>query len=106
MHRLTRVATIPAISTALAILGPSFAFSQDPSGDWRSDVQGFAHRLLDAGLTPGMGIAVTRGDSVVYADGFGVADKATGREVDEDTAFYIASSTKALTATAVVLLAE
>ncbi|MGH7570672.1 MAG: serine hydrolase [Gemmatimonadota bacterium] len=106
MHRLTRVTIIPAIGTFFAILAASPAFAQNPSGDWRSDVQGFAHRLLDAGLTPGMGIAVTRGDSVVYADGFGVADKATGRGVDEDTAFYIASSTKALTATAVLLLAE
>ncbi|MGH7556392.1 MAG: serine hydrolase [Gemmatimonadota bacterium] len=106
MHRQARLSSLPAIGTLFAILAASPASAQNPSGDWRSDVQGFAHRLLDAGLTPGMGIAVTRGDSVVYADGFGVADKATGREVDEDTAFYIASSTKALTATAVVLLAE
>ncbi len=106
MHPLTRVATIPAISAALATLTPSFVFSQDSAGDWRPDLESFARRLIDAGLTPGMGIAVTRGDSVVYAGGFGLADKATGRRIEEDTAFYIASSTKALTATAVVLLAD
>ncbi|MGH7543334.1 MAG: serine hydrolase, partial [Gemmatimonadota bacterium] len=89
------------LSAILAALTAAPAFAQTAADDWRPDVDGFARRLVDAGLVPGMGIAVTRGDSVVYAGGFGVADKATGREVDEDTAFYIASSTKALTATAV-----
>jgi CubicO group peptidase (beta-lactamase class C family) len=80
------------------------AFGQ--ADDWKADVDSFARCLVDAGLVPGMGIAITRGDSVVYTAGFGLADKETGRTVDEGTAFYIASSTKALTATAVVLLAE
>src|SRR4030095_1718053 len=40
-----------------------------------------------------------------YSQGFGVADASTGRPVDDATAFYIASTSKALTATAVVLKA-
>jgi len=87
---------IPAPALAQATIG----------GDWRSDVDRFALRLVEAGLTPGMGIAVTRGDSVVHVGGFGVADAGSGRAVDEETLFYIASSTKALTATAVVLRAH
>ncbi|HUP00919.1 MAG TPA: serine hydrolase [Gemmatimonadota bacterium] len=83
------------------------AHSQETAGgDWRADVEAFARRLVDAGLTPGMGIAVARGDSVAYVRGFGVADVESGRAVDEETAFYIASSTKALTGTAVALLAH
>lgn len=88
-----------ALSLFLAV--PAFG-----QADWQADVDGFAERLVEAGLVPGMGIAITRGDSVVYTGGFGVADRETGRSVDEKTAFYIASSTKALTATAVVLLAD
>lgn len=89
---------------ALSFFLAAPAFGQ--ADDWHPDVDGFASRLVEAGLVPGMGIAVTRGDSVVHTAGFGLADQATGRAVDDSTAFYIASSTKALTATAVVLLAE
>jgi CubicO group peptidase (beta-lactamase class C family) len=72
-------------------------------GEWRDDVAAFARRIVDAGLTPGMAVAVSQGDWVLYSRGFGVADESTGRRVDEATSFYIASTTKALTATAVVL---
>lgn len=59
--------------------------------------------MIDAGFFPGMSLAVTRGDKVVYTDSFGVADVDSGRRVDDHTRFYIASTTKALTAAAVVL---
>jgi CubicO group peptidase (beta-lactamase class C family) len=73
---------------------------------WRSDIDRYAKRMIDAGFMPGMGIAVTRGDKVIYVGSFGVADVDTGRRVDERTRFYMASTTKALTATAVVLEAS
>ena len=106
MQRLKRVWIVHAILPLLILLAANPAASQTPTGGWRADVRGFAQRLVDAGLTPGMSIAITMGDSVIYTGAFGVADAQTGRLVDEETAFYIASSTKALTATAVVLLAE
>ena len=74
-------------------------------GEWRDGVASFAQRAVDLGLTPGVGIAVTQDDWVLWSGGFGVADAATGRKVDEATQFYIASSTKALTGTTVVLRA-
>jgi CubicO group peptidase (beta-lactamase class C family) len=74
-------------------------------GEWRDDVAAFARRIVDAGLTPGMAVAVSQSDWVLYSQGFGVADASTGRPVDDATAFYIASTSKALTATAVVLKA-
>ena len=75
-------------------------------GDWRSDVRAHAQQMIDAGLSPGFGIAVIKGDWVVFDEGFGLADRSTGAPVDSDTHFYIASSTKAMTATAVLALAE
>lgn len=74
-------------------------------GNWRDDVERFAQSLVEAQLVPSMGIAVTQGDWVVYSRAFGFADVASGRRADEGTAFYIASSTKALSATAVLALA-
>jgi CubicO group peptidase (beta-lactamase class C family) len=54
-------------------------------------------------LAPGLGVAVYSRDGV-YVRGFGVADMATGEAVTPATAFYIASSTKSLTALALAAL--
>ncbi|MEO6447495.1 MAG: serine hydrolase domain-containing protein, partial [Gemmatimonadaceae bacterium] len=77
-----------------------------PSGDWRADVASFANRIVTAGLAPGLGVAITQGDRVAYAAGFGSADMESGRPVEVSTPFYIASSTKSLTALAAVLRAS
>lgn len=87
---------MPAAAAAQAVIG----------GEWRTDVADFARRIVDARLTPGVGIAVALDDAVAYAAGFGFADLTTGRHVSEDTPFYIASSTKALTATAAAVAAS
>jgi len=102
MRRLVRlVAAIAAIA-----LTPTRTHAQPTiDGQWRGEVERLAQSLVDAQLVPGMAVAVTQGDRVVYSKGFGFADTASGRRVDEATAFYIASSTKALTATAVLALA-
>jgi CubicO group peptidase (beta-lactamase class C family) len=74
-------------------------------GEWRDDVRAYAQRIVDHGLAPGLGVAVAVGDWVVFEDGFGAADIATGRPVAATTPFYIASTTKSLTALAAVLMA-
>ncbi|HUF27467.1 MAG TPA: serine hydrolase [Gemmatimonadaceae bacterium] len=98
------VITMPFM-TAGAFASP-LAAQATIGGDWREDVAQFAHRLVDAGLTPGMGVAVSIGDRVAYAAGFGRADMATGRAATGDTPFYIASTTKSLTGLAAVLAAH
>lgn len=55
------------------------------------------------GVVPGLAIAVYSRDGV-YAKGFGFADLETRTPVDANTAFYIASSTKPLTALALASL--
>jgi CubicO group peptidase (beta-lactamase class C family) len=82
------------------------AAARQATNDWRTDIQQHARRMIDAGFFPGMAIAVTRGDKVSYVGSFGVADVNSGRGVDDRTRFYIASTTKALTATAVLLQAS
>jgi CubicO group peptidase (beta-lactamase class C family) len=89
------------VAATLAMAVTSLA-AQSPSADWRDEVSRFAQSLADAQLVPAMSIAVTQGDRVVYSRAFGFADIASGRRADERTVFYIASSTKALTATAVL----
>ena len=101
MKRFLRL--LPAI--VVIALTPVPTHSQPTLGDeWRREVERFAQSLVDAQLVPGMGIAITQGEQVVYSEGFGLADAQSGRPVDQATVFYIASSTKALTATAVLAL--
>src|SRR4030095_15753397 len=47
-------------------------------GEWRGEVERLAQLLVDAQLVPGMGIAVTQGDRVVYSGGVGFADVGSG----------------------------
>ena len=73
------------LSAILTLLLAAAADGQTPADDWRADVDGFARRLVEAGLVPGMGLAVTQGDSVVHVAGYGLADRETGRPVDDET---------------------
>lgn len=63
-------------------------------------------RLFSLGMSPGMSVAVVQEDSIIYARGFGYADLKAGRRVKPDTYFYIASTTKSLTAFACAMLAR
>jgi CubicO group peptidase (beta-lactamase class C family) len=105
--RILRLAWLLALGTAPGLLAPGHLQGQAmPGGEWRTDVRAFAERLVGSGLAPGFGLGVAVGDWVVFEEGFGAADLAAGRGVDVGTPFYIASTTKSLTALAAVLLAE
>jgi CubicO group peptidase (beta-lactamase class C family) len=97
---------IRAAASLAVLLGAAPVLPQAViGGEWRDDIARFARRLVESRLTPGLSVAVSLGDGVLYSGGFGAADAEAGRGVSDSTAFYIASSTKALTATAVVLAA-
>lgn len=55
---------------------------------------------------PGVAVAVVRGDRVLFAKGFGVANVETGEPVTTDRLFQVGSVTKTLTAAALVSIAE
>lgn len=55
---------------------------------------------------PGMAVAITRNGKLVYAKGFGTADRSTGEQVTADSRFRIASVSKTITAVAILKLAE
>lgn len=55
---------------------------------------------------PGMVALVARHGKIVYHKSFGMADNATGRTLKKDDIFRIASQTKAITSTAVMMLWE
>lgn len=74
-------------------------------GDWAlaGELDAAIARAMALNLTPGLAIAIYSREGV-YARGLGVTDIVTNEPADADTAFYIASSTKPLTALALARL--
>jgi len=60
----------------------------------------------ETGAMPGLSVSVVKGDRLVWAKGFGVADLASGSPATPQTSYLWFSMTKIVTATAIVRLAE
>lgn len=85
-----------AMLTMQACIGEGQALKEDPS--LRDRLQPLAERAMARGLVPGLQVAVVLQDGRTWTGSFGTADMNTGRPVTDETRFYIASTTKALTA--------
>lgn len=68
-------------------------------------VEPLVKEAFASGLAPGMSVAVVAAGGVAFEGAYGVADLEGGRAVSKATRFYIASSSKALTALAAARLA-
>ena len=55
---------------------------------------------------PGVALAIVRGDEVIFARGFGLADVSKKTPVTPRTSFFIGSTTKAFTATLIGMLVD
>ena len=106
---MKRLILINAILLAMILAVPS-AFAQASKSDavaLRSEIGPYVKEVMKRLPTsPGIAIAVVRGDEVIFAGGFGYRDVAKKLPVDTHTKFYIASTTKSFTATASKILAE
>jgi CubicO group peptidase (beta-lactamase class C family) len=67
-------------------------------------VDGYIERQMAANRVPGLALAITRGDEVVYLKGYGTAGN--GEPVTPRTQFYTASLSKGFTALAAMQLVE
>jgi CubicO group peptidase (beta-lactamase class C family) len=61
-------------------------------------IAAFIEQAMTRELSPGLGVGIVVGDRLVFARGFGFANREQRRRVTADTQFYIASTTKAFTA--------
>jgi len=75
------------------------------SGRRDDALDAFLNAQLQTAGIPGMAIGIARQGKVVFTRGYGFADLARGRRVTVDTMFHLASVTKTVTATAVMMLA-
>jgi CubicO group peptidase (beta-lactamase class C family) len=72
----------------------------------RALIESAVRPVLDEQRIPGVVVAVTRGDSVVLLEVFGVRDVATGAPLRANDLFLVGSITKQFTATLLAQLAE
>jgi hypothetical protein len=63
-------------------------------------------KAVSEGDIPGVAALIARDGKIVYYKAFGMADNPSGRALKRDDIFRIASQSKAITATAVMILWE
>lgn len=95
---------IPAFAASACGPGDPIPLAEDP--ELRARLQPLVERAVARDLVPGLQVAVVMRDGRSWTGSFGVTDLDTGRPVTDETRFYIASTTKALTALAAARLAE
>jgi CubicO group peptidase (beta-lactamase class C family) len=105
MKPLTQIAfrTLLPVATLAATLSSSVPAHADQLAD-RLDQH--VRTYMATAVQPGMGAVVVRGDQVVLSSGYGLADRDAGRAMSADTPFAIGSTTKGMTALAVMQLVE
>jgi len=69
-------------------------------------IDAMIEKAIDENRIPGAVALVARNGKIVHHEAYGLADNATGRALQKDDIFRIASQTKAITATAVMMLWE
>ncbi len=88
---------------ALAL--PLSAQSRPTANGIAATVDSFARRIVESGLTPGLGVAVVMDGRTVLARGYGFSDITARLPASDHTLWYVASTSKSYTGFAVSLLA-
>lgn len=70
------------------------------------DLSAFTRQGMELWHVPGMSVAVVKKDEILFQRGFGQTAETNGRAVDEHTLFAIASTTKAMVVTAILMLTD
>ena len=99
----------PGAGAALAASFFAFtvAAAQSPADRaFAAEIDSFVTTTVSRSGTPGLAVAVVRGDRPVLVKGYGLADIERKIPVTGQTAYYIASTTKAFTALTLALMAE
>ncbi|MCI0537195.1 MAG: serine hydrolase [Verrucomicrobiales bacterium] len=86
--------------------GNATAATPQAAKDPLEGLDAFVETLRADWKVPGVGIAIVKGDQVIYAKGFGQRDVGQNLPVTPDTLFAIGSCSKAFTATAVGMLVD
>lgn len=103
---------LPLLFSNLVVAAMFAGANVASAGDVRDDavasalprLQAYIEEAIDAGLVPGLSVAVVYKDEVVFLEGFGVREVGKPEKVDADTVFQIASLSKPLASTVVAAI--
>jgi CubicO group peptidase (beta-lactamase class C family) len=105
----TRRAPVAAAALLVLSAAPNAVAQRPAPAAGRPDVPAFDAYVAQAVRrweVPGLAISVVRGDSVLLAKGYGVRTMGREEPVDAHTRFAIGSTTKAMTALAILMAAD
>ncbi len=105
LFTLTSFAQTPSIQQSPP-LAESSAADAGMSEERLSRIDAMLKGVVNEGQIPGVVALVARNGNIVYHKAFGMADNESGRQLKRDDIFRIASQTKAITSTAVMMLWE
>ena len=89
------LARVVALTMAMLACSPSTTDGQPVEGD----IDRYVQSVMAANEIPGLSLAVVRNGRPFMVKGYGVSNMNTSEPVTNETLFYIASATKAFTAT-------
>jgi CubicO group peptidase (beta-lactamase class C family) len=96
--------TLFGVAALSASVLPAQVFRPDASTIARA-VDSLAARAVADGLAPALGVAITMDGRIIYSKSHGQADVSAGVPVDDNTLWYLASTSKSFTGFGVSLLA-
>ncbi len=105
IHRFSIILFV-MISIVLLVVGPAWAGEQDPYQSAIITARTEVWRSINSGISGSATVAIMDDSQLVYAEGFGMADRAESIPVDAETIFNIGSISKLFCATAVMLLVD
>ncbi len=91
------------LSLALLLMLYITSYSQPLTS---KEIDNLAERTLQEFNVPGIAVAVVKDDRVIHMKGYGVSSISTGKKMDENTLFAIASNSKAFTSAALGILID
>jgi CubicO group peptidase (beta-lactamase class C family) len=107
MRNLLCGAALAGVSVAsLAVPGAAARSSRVAPPAEYAPVESYLRQAVADGLTPSVAVAVIRGGKVVWAEGFGEADRARHTPATPDSIYLLASVSKPITATGLMVLVD
>ncbi|MGQ0648954.1 MAG: serine hydrolase [Gemmatimonadaceae bacterium] len=94
-----------AVLVAGPVLCPDSAAAQSAREPW-TGLDTYIENARTTWKIPGIGLAIVRNDSLIYAKGYGVREAGKADPVTPQTVFAIGSSSKAFTAASIAMLAD
>lgn len=106
MYNFIRFISYIFLTASVYLSSGKVANSQTGLSQEFKKIDSFLQLQVNTQNIPGIAIAITIGDQIIYKNGFGVASISTGKPLESFHNFHIASISKTFTATAVMQLAE